>query len=67
MSIPSYITLMGADDVARASGGMQTAASNMQSAADSIQWALEQHQRFLDDWLVRYTDAMIAASKGEKP
>lgn len=60
MSIPSYITLLGAEDVSRASGGMQTAAASMQSAADSIQWAFEQHQRFMDDWLVRYTDAKIA-------
>lgn len=68
MNIPSYITLLGADDVSRASGGMQTAAANMQSAAGSIQWALEQHQRFMDDWLSRFAEAMIAQrEKGEKP
>lgn len=48
-----YITLMGAEDVSRAGYSMRDAASTMQSAASNLASALEQHQRFLDDWLNR--------------
>jgi hypothetical protein len=32
---------------------MSNAASEMQRAASNISAALEQHQRFMDDWLMR--------------
>lgn len=48
-----YVTLVGAEDVARAASRMQSAADQMSSAASTISSALEQHQRFMDDWLQR--------------
>jgi hypothetical protein len=48
-----YITLMGAEEVSRAGHSMRDAASSMNSAASTISNALEQHQRFMDDWLYR--------------
>lgn len=46
-----YVTLMGAEDVSRAGGRMADAAGEMQRAASTISYALEAHQRFLEDWL----------------
>lgn len=48
-----YITLMGAEQVQSAANTMRSAADTMSSAAGNMAYALEQHQRFLDDWLVR--------------
>lgn len=48
-----YMTLVGAEDVSRAASNMRSAADDMTRAAANIAAALEQHQRFLDDWLVR--------------
>lgn len=49
----NYITLLGAEDVQRASNRMTAAAEEMQRAASTISFALEQHQRALEDWLNR--------------
>lgn len=54
----NYVTLMGAEEVSRAGSRMQDAASTMQGAASNIAYALEQHQRFLDDWLARLNDTL---------
>lgn len=48
------MTLVGAEDVRSAASTMSSAASNMQSAASSIGYHFEMHQRFLEDWLVRF-------------
>lgn len=48
-----YVTLLGAEDVQSAGRNIAHAATTMESAASSIAWALEQHQRFMDDWLSR--------------
>lgn len=48
-----YITLLGAEDVARAARNMAEASAEMSSAARNINYSLTQHQRFLDDWLQR--------------
>lgn len=48
-----YITLLGAEDVRRAASQMSEAASTIQNAVSNITYALEQHQRFMDDWLSR--------------
>lgn len=48
-----YITLLGAEDVRSAARTMSSAASEMHRAASSIAYALEAHQRFMDDWLLR--------------
>lgn len=53
-----YIQLIGADDVRSAASTMSSAASEMRGAASSIQHSLEMHQRFLDDWLMRFQDVM---------
>lgn len=53
-----YITLMGAEEVSSAGSRMVSAAHEMQSAASSFNYALEMHQRFLDDWLNRFEMAI---------
>lgn len=53
-----YLTLIGAEDVARAGYTMRDAATSMQSAASSLAGSLEQNQRFMDDWLSRL-DCML--------
>lgn len=54
----AYVTLVGAEDVRSAANTMQSAANTMGSAASSIAFALEQHQRFMDDWLQRFDGLM---------
>lgn len=49
-----YVHLLGAEDVRNAGWAMREAASDMQRAASSIDEALQRHQRFLDDWLLRF-------------
>jgi acyl carrier protein len=62
-----HVTLIGAEDVSRAGYSMRDAASTMSSTASSIAHSLEMHQRFMDDWLARFTEAMqIASPAGEK-
>lgn len=54
----SYVTLLGAEQVQSAASQMTRAADEMQRAASSISYALEQHQRFLDEWLNRLSGLM---------
>jgi acyl-CoA thioesterase len=56
--VSQYVTLIGVEDVSRAGHNMQHAASEMSSAASSIAHTLEMHQRFMDDWLVRFEEVM---------
>ena len=49
-----YITLLGAEDVRSAGASMRSAASDMNRASANINEALLQHQRFLDEWLLRF-------------
>ena len=56
------MVLMGAEQVGRAGHNMSSAAEQMNRAAGQIDEALRQHQRFLDDWLLRF-EALI--SRGE--
>lgn len=55
-----YITLLGAEQVDRASHTMSSAASEMQRAASSIEDTLSRHRMFLDDWLMRFEQALSA-------
>lgn len=48
-----YITLLGSEEVSRAGHNMQSAADTMSHAANNLAAVLEQHQRFMDDWLNR--------------
>lgn len=48
-----YVHLVGAEEVSRAAASMRNAAEEMQRAATNIEATLDQHHRFLDDWLSR--------------
>lgn len=50
--------LVGAEDVRHGGNACREAGDDMQGAASRIKFALEQHQRFLDDWLARFQDAL---------
>ena len=52
------VMLIGAEDVRSAGHTMARAAETMSSAAMNIDGALERHQRFLDDWLSRFEQAI---------
>lgn len=53
-----YIYLQGADDVRSAGHQISRAASEMQQAASNIDNSLMNHQRFMDDWLMRFADVI---------
>jgi hypothetical protein len=53
------IYLHGSEEVATAARRMNDAASTMSSAASYIATTLEQHQRFMDDWLSRLEAALL--------
>lgn len=68
-NIPSYITLMGAEQVQSAARQMQSAAEQMSRAASEMHEAadkkrrndddlLERQQAFMNDWLERFTQAL---------
>jgi hypothetical protein len=59
------IYLMGSEDVRSASSTMSRAAEQMQGAASNVASALEQHQRFLDDWLSRFEAALAKTEQSE--
>ena len=52
------VTLIGAEDVRRAASTMRGAAEEMTRAANTVYEALFQHQRFMEDWLVRFEAAL---------
>ena len=52
------IYLQGSEDVLRASHNMQSAASDMQQAAMNMNAAVEQNQRQMEDWLLRFETAV---------
>lgn len=56
-----YITLMGAEQVANAAHTVRSAADEMSRAASNLDGSLMQHQRFLDDWLMRSQQILEAA------
>src|SRR5688500_129567 len=59
------------EDMIRAARVIASAAAEFEQAARNIAAALEQHQRFLDDWLTRYQTPIEpeppAASPGDAP
>jgi len=61
--MPEYITLLGAESVQSAARNMQDAAASMNNAARSIAYALQQHQRFMDDWLRSFEAVVEKISK----
>lgn len=52
--------LIGTEDVVRASHTMQDAARQMANVSSNTQLVLEANQRFLDDWLLRFEQALEA-------
>ena len=49
-----YVYLQGSEDVQRAAGSMQSAADIMRSASGNLAGTIEQHERFLTEWLDRF-------------
>ena len=61
-----YMTLLGSEAVSRAAGEMTRAAQEMQTAASWTEESLFRHRQFLDDWLLRFEQALEKlAAKGE--
>ena len=48
------ITLIGAENISRAGWQMHDAAERMANVSANMQSVFEAHQRFLDDWLLRF-------------
>jgi len=53
-----YIHLIGAENVRSAGNSMVSAVRDMQRAASSIEYSLSRHQRFFDDWLMRFQEML---------
>lgn len=53
-----YIHLIGTEQVQQAARTMRSAAQEMSQAANSISYTMENHQRFLDEWLGQLVDAL---------
>lgn len=49
-----YITLLGAEDVKNASHRMMEAADGMKRSADHIESTLQNHARFMEEWLSQF-------------
>ena len=47
------ITLMGSEQIQSAGYAMRQAAEQMNHAAGNLDAALQRHERFMDDWLLR--------------
>ena len=60
------IYLNGAQDVHRAGSAIQDAARQMANVSSNMQLVLEAHQRFLDDWLLRFEQIMMGKLEGVK-
>jgi hypothetical protein len=48
------LILVGAEQVASAGNNIKQAAEQMSNVSGNVQVVLEAHQRFLDDWLLRF-------------
>ena len=55
-----FVYLTGSEEVSRAAYTIQAAAQEMKSAAGTIDKALRQHQQFMDDWLARFEQIVLA-------
>lgn len=53
-----YITLMGAEDVARAASVMRSAGEDMCRAAGSIEGSVNSLKGYLDDFMIKLQDIM---------
>lgn len=53
-----HITLIGAEQVQNAARHITAAAETMSQAAHSMQETLTFHQRYMDEWMQRFENAM---------
>lgn len=61
------ITLLGAENVSTAGWNMLEAGRQMSNVSTNLQCVLEAHQRFMDDWLLRFEQALEADREARKP
>lgn len=54
------ILLVGTEEVRRAAHSMQAAAERMANVSSNMQFVFEAHQRFLNDWLLRFEQILAA-------
>lgn len=57
------IYLSGSEDVRNAASTISSAADEMKRAASNLEYALQSHERFLDDWLARFQEVIESAGK----
>jgi len=50
--------LMGAEQIQQAANTMRNAAEEMNRAASRMEYTLQQHERFLSDWLQQFRDVL---------
>jgi hypothetical protein len=62
--MPEYVTLLGAEDVQRASHNIRNAAEQMSAAARQMWEANKVQQEFLNEWLERFKAAFKEAENG---
>lgn len=62
-----YVTLLGAEQVERAGYKMAEAADQMMRAAGYMDEAMQRHQRFMDDWLIRFEQAIEKMNPPKPP
>lgn len=62
-----YMHLIGAEQVQSAANVMRAAADEMSRAATSIEYTMQQHQRFMEDWLQRLEAAAERISTRQEP
>jgi len=61
------VYLTGTEDVVRSAHMIRGAADSMLAAGNGIGSALAEHQRFLNDWLIRFQQVVeMIDSRGEK-
>jgi hypothetical protein len=56
--MPDYVHLIGAEDVGRAGYQIGQAADDMKRTADVMEETFRQHRLFMDDWLIRFEQAL---------
>lgn len=53
-----YVHLIGAENVRAAGSDMREAAQEMRNAAAAMTEAFHQHQRFMENWLMEFKQAL---------
>ena len=58
------VLLIGAESVARAGSSILSAAETMRTAVSNMDGSLDQHRRWMDDWLSRFEATIEKARSG---